>query len=524
MATASASPLPAPLTSAEWDLVAQAFASSSVSPRRAEASSPPDLVDPKLSLKPHARTMDVPFLAARKAAAPSTTRMAHTLPAVPATEMKAMTRDEWELITQAFASSSVSPKSAASTLDQADPKPLMESDKHAKAVRRLQSDYDLLPKVIACGKGGVVHMVAHKKTNRAMAVKSFRVAAATPVAYKQLRTSAELHLCLDHKHIVKLEDIYTSSTNMHMVMEFLGGGDLCNALAKRGRFNEADSQAVLRQVLEAVHYMHELNIVHRDIKLDNIMFETHGSMIKIIDLGCATKWDGVTKLSLPCGTVDFSAPELLCGAYTEKVDLWSTGVVAYMLLTGELLYADTEWDARAQGRAGKPVLSERLRECSKEAQDFVQSLLVSDPVRRMSAAEALAHPWLSWGALQACLLNACLSVTLRWLFFCGTLGVFLHDDASRSRINCGTAGAHVDSARQLEPHRECLGNFRELFSLRRTTFPTKRWICFPTVLDRCHLVGWSAQELPLPMDMQFLIARPAGMRHGAMLPWQPEPH
>mmetsp|Transcript_96461 Transcript_96461/g.249444 ORF Transcript_96461/g.249444 Transcript_96461/m.249444 type:complete len:180 (-) Transcript_96461:505-1044(-) len=179
-------------------------------------------------------------------------------------------------------------------------------------------------------------------------------------------------------------------------MEFLGGGSLRDALAKRRRFDEEESKAVLRQLLEAVDYMHKLNIVHRDIKPESIMFETHGNTIKLIDLGFATKWDGITRMSLQCGTVDFSAPELLSGGpYTEKVDMWSVGVLAHLLLTGELLQTCTEWDVCALATAGKPVLSDKLWECSKQAQDFVRSLLIRDPVPRLSAEAALSHPWLS---------------------------------------------------------------------------------------------------------------------------------
>jgi len=310
------------------------------------------------------------FSSPPQAAAPQTIKKAVTLPA----SAKKVTGGEGP-----FASSSISPKLTVTSTHLGYPS--MKPDQHKKTARQLASDYTVLPKPIGHGASGIVFRATHKKTHRVVAVKSCSlVANASPTAHEQLLTSMEVHSSLDHKHIIKLEDTYMSSTRVHMVMEFLGGGSLGEALAKRGRFNEEDTKAVLRQVLEAVDYMHKLNIAHRDIKLENIMFETHSNMIKLIDLGFATEWDGISKMSIQCGTVGFSAPELLRGAYTDKVDMWSVGVVTYMLLTGEA----TEMY----------VLSERLLECSREARDFVRSLLVRDPAWRLSAAGALSHPWL----------------------------------------------------------------------------------------------------------------------------------
>mmetsp|Transcript_65853 Transcript_65853/g.169468 ORF Transcript_65853/g.169468 Transcript_65853/m.169468 type:complete len:180 (-) Transcript_65853:250-789(-) len=179
-------------------------------------------------------------------------------------------------------------------------------------------------------------------------------------------------------------------------MELLEGGDLCAALAQRGKFSEEDVKVVLRQVLMALDYMHQNNIVHRDIKLESIMLvEVGGTGVKLIDFGLAAEWDGLSKMSLRCGSPEFSAPEMMRGAYTEKADMWSIGVVAYMLLTGEPLYSGSDWEIQAHAKAGRPRLCEQLYKCSAEAQDFVHSLLEHNPVLRLSAEEALSHPWFS---------------------------------------------------------------------------------------------------------------------------------
>jgi len=260
--------------------------------------------------------------------------------------------------------------------------------------RKLWDDYNFLSKSRRNGRSGDVRQAEHNDTGCRVTVKSCGARTADADLRHIIAAAMEAHGRLDHKHVVKLVGVYTGPFAIHMVMERLEGGDLCSALAQRGRFSEEDAKVVVRQVLLAVDHMHQHNVVHRDIKLESIMFaEADGSTATLIDFALATQWDGRTEMKLECGSTAFSSPEMLRGAYTEKTDMWSVGVVAYMLLTGEPLFRGSEWEIRTQAKAGRALLCKQLYACSIPAQEFVASLLMHNPEQRLSAEEALHHPW-----------------------------------------------------------------------------------------------------------------------------------
>merc|ERR550532_3804609 len=118
-------------------------------------------------------------------------------------------------------------------------------------------------------------------------------------------------------------------------MECMEGGNLCDRLAERRSFDEDEAANIVHQVLLAVAYLHAHNIVHRDLKLENLLLERNDTtVLKLVDFGLATPFDYGLPMSDVCGSDYYMAPELLGGSYDEKTDLWSIGVIAYMLLTG----------------------------------------------------------------------------------------------------------------------------------------------------------------------------------------------
>jgi calcium-dependent protein kinase len=181
---------------------------------------------------------------------------------------------------------------------------------------------------------------------------------------------------------------------MHLVMECLAGGELFERLVKRGCFGDSEAAGLMEQMLLAVAHMHARGVIHRDLKPENMLFEDVGSdHLKIIDFGFASRpGDNIESVS---GTLDYLAPEAFDLIVSTKSDVWSLGVIAYMLLTGR-----SPWHTRVDMtlnmiQAGKPNFSgKHFDALSPSAKDFVKQLLSFDPAARPSAVEALQHPWI----------------------------------------------------------------------------------------------------------------------------------
>mmetsp|Transcript_26847 Transcript_26847/g.68219 ORF Transcript_26847/g.68219 Transcript_26847/m.68219 type:complete len:437 (+) Transcript_26847:27-1337(+) len=147
-------------------------------------------------------------------------------------------------------------------------------------------------------------------------------------------------------------------------------------------------------MLLAVAYLHANSIAHRDLKLENFLYERKDTNhLKLIDFGFAKFWDRSTKMSQACGSVHYVAPEVLMHSYTEKADLWSIGVIVYMLLTGSPPFHGSDDEVLRKIKSGSPHFGSRFVRLSEPARDFVQSLLILDPVKRLSAELALDHTW-----------------------------------------------------------------------------------------------------------------------------------
>ena len=194
------------------------------------------------------------------------------------------------------------------------------------------------------------------------------------------------------------------TSTMYMVFELMKGGDLRSALKRQGNYTEEDTRTVMRQLLRALLFLHdEAGVTHRDIKLDNILLpsELDHAMIKLSDFGLSAAGTSSTSPSMthPCGTLLYAAPELMerSPSYCNKVDMWSSGVVMFMLLCGYPPF----WGS-TNNKLLRSILSARAnftypawQHISGKGRDLVQKLLEKDPSKRLSAREALLHPWFS---------------------------------------------------------------------------------------------------------------------------------
>lgn len=274
--------------------------------------------------------------------------------------------------------------------------------------RAVEADYELVEnEVLGTGLSGRVHAAVCRHTGRKLAVKSFVKNQLSARQQGDLQREVDLYMSLDHPNVCRLEGVYDNTESVHLVMERLEGGELFDRLAAVKQMTEPEAAGVVRQILSAVSYLHAHKVVHRDLKLENVMFERRRSskvrhtdpklpkeQVKIIDFGLSTVWDGHTELSQRCGTLRYAAPEVFNCKYTEKADLWSIGAITYMLLTGQALYNGAEAAIQQKVRGGKIDCARSFLRLSLEAMNFVRALLLMNPRVRPSATSALNHPWI----------------------------------------------------------------------------------------------------------------------------------
>jgi serine/threonine protein kinase len=211
----------------------------------------------------------------------------------------------------------------------------------------------------------------------------------------ELKNEIELLKDLDHPNIIKAYETYYYKRKLSMVLELCAGGDLYT----RNPYTEINAANVAKQILSAVNYMHKRNVIHRDLKFENCMFESRDVSnwtVKIIDFGLARVY-GHRKMTARVGTVYTMSPETLRSQYTSKADLWSVGVMVYMLLSGTKPF----W-GKTRNIVTKQILSANYnfdadvwKDRSREGKQFVSSLLELDQQKRLSAEQALRHPWFS---------------------------------------------------------------------------------------------------------------------------------
>lgn len=260
--------------------------------------------------------------------------------------------------------------------------------------RLLEDDYTIQPKVVGSGMSGPVQLATCKADNKKCAVKSFKKKGLSTRKRAELKSEVEIYLSLDHPHIARLERVFETDEELHLVMELMAGGELYDRLSQKKQYTEEDAADTTRQMLLAVGYLHAHQIAHRDLKLENFLYEAkETNHLKLIDFGFAKFWDHSTKMSQACGSVHYVAPEVLQHSYTEKADMWSLGVIVYMLLTGSPPFHGSDSEVLKKIKAGSPHWSSRFQRLTDPAKIFVKSLLVVDPAQRLSAEQALENAW-----------------------------------------------------------------------------------------------------------------------------------
>ncbi|KAJ5143112.1 uncharacterized protein N7515_001899 [Penicillium bovifimosum] len=211
---------------------------------------------------------------------------------------------------------------------------------------------------------------------------------------KQVRREIEIQSNLRHPNVLRLYGHFHDSKRIFLILEFAGRGELYKHLRKEHRFPEWKAAQYVAQMAAALKYLHKKHVMHRDIKPENILVGIHGE-IKISDFGWSVHAPNNRRQTM-CGTLDYLPPEMLKSGsqenyYSEKVDLWSLGVLTYEFLVGEAPFEDTP--AMTQRRITRADMSIPSF-VSPEAKDLIKRLLVLDPAKRIPLDEIQRHPWI----------------------------------------------------------------------------------------------------------------------------------
>ncbi|XP_039496615.1 calcium/calmodulin-dependent protein kinase type 1 isoform X2 [Drosophila santomea] len=204
---------------------------------------------------------------------------------------------------------------------------------------------------------------------------------------------------LTHPNIVQLLETYEDKSKVYLVMELVTGGELFDRIVEKGSYTEKDASHLIRQILEAVDYMHEQGVVHRDLKPENLLYYSpdEDSKIMISDFGLS-KMEDSGIMATACGTPGYVAPEVLAQKpYGKAVDVWSIGVISYILLCGyPPFYDENDANLFAQILKGDFEFdSPYWDEISESAKHFIKNLMCVTVEKRYTCKQALAHAWIS---------------------------------------------------------------------------------------------------------------------------------
>jgi calcium-dependent protein kinase len=254
-------------------------------------------------------------------------------------------------------------------------------------------------KLLGSGAFGEVWLVRHKNLERDFAMKIIKKRKNKSNEEKEILNEIEILKKLDHPKILKIIDFYSKVKKYYIITEYCPEGELFNEIIKVGRFDEGQTAFIINQILKAISYCHRNQIIHRDIKPENIMItkrEKNGCLqVKLIDFGTAKIFEKGQSENRYVGSSYYMAPEVLKRKYDEKCDLWSIGVILYILLTGRPPFDgnDDEEILKNVEIGVYDKTSYPFPSLSSYAKDLINKLLQYDAKKRISAEEALEHQW-----------------------------------------------------------------------------------------------------------------------------------
>ncbi|KAI3704894.1 hypothetical protein L1987_75123 [Smallanthus sonchifolius] len=271
---------------------------------------------------------------------------------------------------------------------------ILETDR----ISNLKDGY-VLGDQLGWGQFGVIRECSDKLTGEVLACKSIsKNRLVTDEDVRSIKLEIEIMTRLSgHPNVVDLKAVYEEEGYVHLVMELCAGGELFHQLEKQGRFSESEARVLFRDLIKVVRFCHDKGVVHRDLKPENILLATKASssQIKLADFGLATYINPGQRLHGTVGSPFYIAPEVLAGGYNQSADVWSAGVILYILLSGKPPF----W-GKTKSRIFDAVRAASLRfqsdpwnGISDSAKELIRGMLHTDSSVRLTAQQVLDHVW-----------------------------------------------------------------------------------------------------------------------------------
>ncbi|CAE7252857.1 CPK2 [Symbiodinium sp. CCMP2592] len=265
--------------------------------------------------------------------------------------------------------------------------------------------YELEKKKLGEGSLGYVCKAKNTATGLVRAVKT--IAKGDVKNMERLNQEIAIMKMMDHPNIIKLYESFEDERNIYLVMELCSGGEVFAHIIENGNFTEVIAATLMQQIIRAVHYMHENKVAHRDLKPETFLFASRerleNNCLKIIDVGLSCKFVEGQMLAIKAGAPYYVAPEVLSGNHDEACDLWSCGVIMYVLLCGyPPFFGDSDQEVLSKVKMGNFGFNPAdWKNVSEDAKDLIRSLLQMKPRARFTADQALQHEWIKLKAPRA---------------------------------------------------------------------------------------------------------------------------
>ena len=296
------------------------------------------------------------------------------------------------------------PKPAAAAAAPTSSAPAKKAEKSVNLILNketpdVQSLYEI-GKVLGRGQFGTARLATEKATGEKYACKT--------ISKRKLRNKDDIedvkreiqimHHLAGHPNIVTMKDSFEDKHNIHLITELCAGGELFDRITARGHYSEKDAATLVRTMVSVVAHCHHMGVMHRDLKPENFLMadESEEAELKATDFGLSVYLQSDKRLNDLVGSAFYVAPEVLRRNYFKEADIWSCGVILYILLSGvPPFYGETEQQIFEAILRGKLDLqSEPWPKISKEAKDCLKKMLVADPKQRATADQILQHEWM----------------------------------------------------------------------------------------------------------------------------------